>query len=84
MVQRFRGVFIAAVILGLCAPVAIGDASAQPKSKSRMVKITGTGVLGGVVPDWAIVAFATFELPRATAIPRDMARPAQHRRQAGR
>jgi hypothetical protein len=48
--------------------------SAKPKPKSRMVKITGVGVLGGVVPDWATAAFATFDQPRAASIPRDMLR----------
>jgi hypothetical protein len=45
-----------------------------PKPRPRTVKNVGPGVLGGVVPDWAIAAFATFEQPRATSLPRDMVR----------
>src|SRR3982751_587774 len=41
----------------------------KPKAtKDRLVPITGPGLLGGTVPDWAIAAFATFEQPRAASI----------------
>ncbi|WP_445149841.1 hypothetical protein [Baekduia sp. Peel2402] len=46
---------------------------AKAKARATPVKLTGLGPLGGVVPDWAIAAFATFEQPRAASIPRDLA-----------
>jgi hypothetical protein len=44
------------------------------KAKPKMVKIAGPGLLHGVVPDWAVATFATFEQPRAASIPYEMAR----------
>jgi hypothetical protein len=50
------------------------SATKPKKSTPKAFKITGTGVLGGSVPDWAVAAFATFEQPRAASLPYDIAR----------